>query len=109
MSTSITIPQPTTSTSGLKQWATRHPVVAFLILAYAVSWTIFLVPLLSKEGIGLVSFDIPTILPFILLASVVGLTGSAFAITALVDGRPGLRALARRFLRFFQRRSFACR
>jgi membrane protease YdiL (CAAX protease family) len=75
-------------------------VVAYLILAYAVCWTIFLVPLLSKEGVGILSFDIPTVLPFILLASLVGLTGSAFAVTAFVDGRAGVRALASRLVRW---------
>jgi uncharacterized protein len=88
------------STSGLRQWIRRHPVVAYLILAYAVCWVIFLAPLLSKEGIGLLSFDIPTVLPFVLLSSVLGLAGSAFTITALVDGRAGVRALARRYLRW---------
>ena len=89
-----------TSSSGLRQWITRHPVVTYVIMAYLVCWIIFLVPLLSKEGIGLLSFDIPTVLPFVLLASIVGLTGSAFTITAIVDGRPGVRALARRYLRW---------
>jgi uncharacterized protein len=100
VSTLTSASQSLTSSSGLRQWITRHPVVAFLILAYAVCWAIFLVPLLSKEGLGLLSFDIPTVLPFVLLSSIVGLTGSAFAVTALVDGRAGVRALARRYLRW---------
>jgi uncharacterized protein len=99
VSTLTSASQPVTSTSGLKQWITRHPVVAFLILTYAVCWAIFLIPLLSKEGLGLLSFDIPTVLPFVLLSSIVGLTGSAFAVTALVDGRAGVRTLARRLVR----------
>jgi hypothetical protein len=81
------------SRSGLKQWVTRHPVVAYLILAYAVSWSIFLIPLLSKEGIGLLAFDAPPVEVFILLVSLVGLAGSAFAVTAMVDGRAGVRTL----------------
>src|SRR5215471_2604437 len=79
------------SRSGLKQWVTRHPVMAYLVLAYAVSWSIFLIPLLSKEGIGLFAFDAPPVEIFILLVSVVGLAGSAFGVTAMIDGRSGVR------------------
>lgn len=88
------------SRTGLKQWVTRHPILAYLILAYVVSWAIFLVPVLSKEGLGLLSFDAPPVELFILLVSVIGLAGSAFAVTALVDGRAGVRTLARRYLRW---------
>jgi len=88
------------SRSGLKQWVTRHPVMAYLVLAYAVSWSIFLIPLLSKEGIGLFAFDAPPVEIFILLVSVVGLAGSAFGVTAMVDGRSGVRTLAGRYLRW---------
>jgi membrane protease YdiL (CAAX protease family) len=84
----------------LKHWITQHPIVAYLMLAFVVSWAIFLVPLLSKEGIGLVAFDAPPVELFILLVSMVGLAGSAFVVTAIVDGRPGVRALAGRYLRW---------
>jgi uncharacterized protein len=88
------------SRSGFKQWVTRHPILAYLILAYVVSWTIFLIPLLSKEGIGLLAFDAPPVQLFILLVSMVGLAGSAFTVTAMVDGRAGVRTLAGRYLRW---------
>jgi uncharacterized protein len=91
---------PPASPSALRQWITRHPVLAYLILAYAVGWTIWLVPLFSKEGIGLLPYDVPGVGVFALLASVIGLTGSAFTVTALVDGRAGVRALARRYVRW---------
>lgn len=91
---------PSAASSSLKQWIVRHPVLAYLVLAYGVSWAIFLVPLLSKSRIGLLPYDIPTVLPFVLLASALGLTGSAFTVTALVDGRVGVRALASRLVRW---------
>jgi membrane protease YdiL (CAAX protease family) len=78
----------------------RHPIAAYLILAYAVSWTIFLVPLLSREGLGIVPFDAPPVELFILLVAVVGLAGSAFTITAIVDGSAGVRTLANRYVRW---------
>ncbi len=86
--------------SALKGWISRHPVLAYLILAYAISWTIFLVPLLSRQGIGVLAFDAPPVEVFILLVSVAGLAGSAFVVTAIVDGRPGVRALASRLVRW---------
>jgi len=88
------------SRSALKQWVTRHPILAYLILAYAVSWTIFLVPLFSKEGIGIFPYDVPPVQVFILLVSVLGLAGSAFTVTAIADGRAGMRALASRYVRW---------
>jgi membrane protease YdiL (CAAX protease family) len=81
-------------------WVKRHPVLAYLILAYAVTWTIFLVPLLSREGLGVLPIAMPPVQLFILLASVVGLAGSAFLVTAVADGRPGVRALADRYTRW---------
>jgi membrane protease YdiL (CAAX protease family) len=85
--------------AALKQWVTRHPVLAYLILTFAVSWTLFTVPVFSRSGIGLLPFDVPYTI-FVLLASILGISGSAFAITAVVDGRPGVRALASRYLRW---------
>jgi membrane protease YdiL (CAAX protease family) len=91
---------PPASPSALRQWVKRHPVLAYLILAYAVSWTIFLVPLVSQEGIGVFHYDAPPVEVFILLVSVIGLAGSAFTVTGLVDGRSGVRALASRYVRW---------
>src|SRR5262249_41103262 len=88
------------SPSALRQWVTRHPVLAYLILAYAAGWAIWLIPLLSKEGIGALPYHVPFIGVFALLASVIALSGAAFTVTALVDGRAGVRALARRLVRW---------
>lgn len=86
--------------AALKQWVVRHPILAYLVLAYVVSWLIFLIPFLSREGTGILKFDAPPVEVFILLVSVIGLAGSAFAVTAIVDGRPGVRALASRYIRW---------
>lgn len=85
---------------AFKQWITRHPVLAYLILAYGVSWAIFLIPLLSTEGLGVFHYDVPPVELFILLVSVIGLAGSAFVVTAIVDGRAGVQALASRYVRW---------
>jgi uncharacterized protein len=65
-----------------------------------VSWALLLVPLFSKEGLGLLCYDAPPVQAFALLASVLGLTGSAFTVIAIVDGRLGIRALASRLVRW---------
>jgi uncharacterized protein len=90
---------PAVSGSTLKRWITRHPVLSYLIVAYLVTWTIFAIPLLSRSGIGILGFDAPPIEVFILAAAVFGLAGSAFLVTAIVDGRSGVRALASRYIR----------
>lgn len=92
--------QPATSSSAPTQWIRRHPVLAYLLLAYAVGWAILLVPLCSQEGIGLLPYDVPSVQVFALLASLFGLAGSAFMVTAVVDGRVGVRALASRLVRW---------
>ncbi len=104
MSMQHPIPAVTTATPvgvpALKGWISRHPVLAYLALAYAVCWTIFLFPLLSRGGLGILPLDAPPVEVFILLVSVVGLAGSAFVITAIVDGRSGVRLLASRLVRW---------
>lgn len=85
---------------ALTRWITSHPILAYLVLAYTVSWAIFLVPVLSRQGLGLLAFDAPPVEVFILLVSVLGLAGSAFVVTAIVDGRAGVRTLASRLIRW---------
>ena len=87
------------SGSSLKRWITRHPVLSYLVVAYVVSWIIFVIPLLSRSGIGVLGFDAPPVEVFILAVAVFGLAGSAFLVTAIVDGRPGVRTLASRYIR----------
>src|SRR5690349_5445811 len=91
---------PVASGSAATRWIRRHPVLAYLILAYTVSWLIFLVPLLSQEGLGFLAYHAPPVEIFILLVSVLGLAGSAFAVTAVVDGKAGVRRLASRLVRW---------
>ncbi len=87
------------SGSSLKRWITRHPVLSYLVVAYVVSWIIFVIPLLSRSGIGVLGFDAPPVEVFILAVAVFGLAGSPFLVTAIVDGRPGVGALASRYIR----------
>jgi membrane protease YdiL (CAAX protease family) len=54
---------------------------------------------LGKEGLGIVQADIP-FQPGVLAASILGLTGIAFLVTTIADGKPGIRSLLRRFYAF---------
>lgn len=83
----------------MRSIARRHPLAVFLTIAYAAAAAIFVVPLASANGIGLIDLELPGLAPFILLAAV-SLAASAFIATALVDGRDGVRTLRRRTFHF---------
>lgn len=92
----------TAATKGIldmRSIARRHPLAVFLTIAYAAAAAIFVVPLVSANGIGLIDLELPGLAPFILL-SAVSLAASAFIATALVDGRDGVRILRRRTFHF---------
>ncbi len=81
------------------QSATRHPVATYLVITYLLTGVVFVLPLLSRAGLGLLPIELPGVAPFILL-SAFGLALVAFLATALADGRPGVRELASRARRF---------
>lgn len=75
----------------------QHPVGAFIVMAYASAWTIFLPAILSRAGLGILPITVP-VLPLVALASLLGIALPAFVVTAIADGRPGVRALRQRYL-----------
>ena len=83
----------------IKQAISSHPVAAFLIILYPVSWVLFLPDLLGKSGFGLISVDVPYQVG-VLLATIFGLTGVAFLVTRLADGKAGTGALRRHYYQF---------
>src|SRR5262249_36015128 len=85
-----------TLSGGLVQTMRRHPVVAFFLLAYAVSWGLWLPMLLWQIPMTSERSHTPTlaILPGIAL----GVTGSAFLMTALTHGQAGVRRLWQRLV-----------
>ena len=86
-------------TRGLKQAIASHPIAAFLLILYPVSWILFLPSVLGNGGLGILSVDIPAQVG-ILLVTVFGLTGVAFLVTRIADGKPGTRALRSHYFRF---------
>jgi uncharacterized protein len=67
--------------NGLKSFVKRHPVVAYFVLAYALTWV--LAPLLTISLLlGVVGLMMPAV--------------AAIVVIALTEGRPGLQSLGRR-------------
>ena len=81
------------------QHASRHPVATYVVATYVLGGLIFTLPLLSLAGLGVLPIELPGVAPFVLL-SAIGLAVVASLVTALADGRPGVRELGSRALRF---------
>src|SRR5439155_7837198 len=86
-------------TRGLKQVIASHPIAAFLVILYLVSWLLFLPAILGKSGVGILSVDIPAQVG-ILLVTIFGLTGVAFLVTRIAYGKAGTRELRSHYFRF---------
>ena len=83
----------------------RHPLIAFFVLADGMSWLAWLPYVLSRNGLGLLPFSFPELLGTTQLLGVLpgaylGPVTAAFLVTALTEGRQGLRAWRGRLLRF---------
>ena len=98
MSTATEIQQPTTSLM-LRHLVARHPVTAFLIMAFTFAWGGMLPLLLSESGFGVLPFSLPW-QPFTAVLSIFGLALPAFLVTTATDGRTGVQDLLHRLLRW---------
>lgn len=95
----------TVTAPGLRRQITRHPLISFFVLANALSWLAWTPYILSNNGLGIWDYDFPVLLGTTQLLGVLpgaylGPIFSAFLITALVDGRPGLRRWVGRLWRW---------
>jgi CAAX protease family protein len=101
MSTATENQQPAnSSSSSLRGVVARHPVAAFLVMAFAFGWSGMLPLLLSESGpFGVLPIALPW-QPFGVILSVFGLALPAFLVTAATDGKAGVRDLLRRSLRW---------
>lgn len=85
----------------MKQFVRRHPLGTFFVLANLLSWVAWLPYVLSANGLGVWDHHFPVLLGTTQLLGVLpgaylGPVTSAFLVTALVDGRAGLRQWVRR-------------
>src|SRR5712691_11379155 len=85
--------------SSLRQSIARHPVAALLIILYPLSWVLFVPDLLGKSGFGVIPVDIPAQVG-ILLVTIFALSGVAFFVTRIADGKTGTRELRRHYYQF---------
>jgi membrane protease YdiL (CAAX protease family) len=74
-------------------------VAAFLLILYPLSWVLFLPSVLGKSGLGVLPVDIPAQVG-ILLVTIFGLTGAAFLVTRITDGKLGTNELRRHYYQF---------
>jgi uncharacterized protein len=90
---------------GLGAFVRRHGLVSFYALAYFMSWLFWLPYVLSQNGLGVLDVSFPEILGDTQLAGILpgaylGPLGTAFVVTALSEGRPGLRRWGGRLFRW---------
>jgi uncharacterized protein len=91
--------QPADPHGGLKGLLTRHPLVSFFAMVYALTWLAWSPWYLSKAGIGLLPYDGDSISDYLnTVALVLGPTLSAFIMTGVTGGRDGVRRLLRRIV-----------
>lgn len=95
MSVLPTSAQPTTIQANTTlAWVRRHPVPAFLLMVFSISWLLLLPPLLSTNGLGVLPISLP-LQPFILLTALFGLALPAALVSAALAGKAGVKALFR--------------
>ncbi len=88
MSTAIQSQQPANS-SPLRRLVARHPVAAFLVLVYAITWTVFLPVVLQARGLLVLPIDLSEGFAFnavVSIATILGVALPAFLVTAATGG-----------------------
>ena len=96
---------PRGTPGALRALLSRRPLTAFFVLAYGLSWLAWVPYLLSGNGTGVLAFSFPRVLGTsqllgVLPGAYLGPVTAALVVTALTEGRGGLRAWRGRLLRF---------
>ena len=76
----------------------RHPMLFFVLIAYGVTWIVWLPFLLSADGLGLMSFSSPLSLIVIGGLATFGPALAAFIMTGVTEGREGIYRLLRKLV-----------
>ncbi|MFG1948087.1 type II CAAX prenyl endopeptidase Rce1 family protein [Nonomuraea sp. NPDC048826] len=87
--------------SGIRGLISRRPLLSFFVLANLMSWIAWLPYILSATGLGVLDFAYPSLLGGTQLLGVLpgaylGPILSAFIVTAVTEGRDGIRRWVRR-------------
>lgn len=79
----------------------QHPLVAYFVIAYAVTWFVEGLFVLSREGRGVLPFTAPMSFAMATgIATSLGPASAAFIVTALTEGREGVDRLLRRIVQW---------
>ncbi|GII57463.1 CAAX amino protease [Planotetraspora thailandica] len=81
----------------------RSPIISYFVLAFGLSWLAWLPYLLSQNGMGLLDYRFPTVLGStqltgILPGAYLGPIAAGAIMTAVGEGRPGMRRWLSRFV-----------
>jgi membrane protease YdiL (CAAX protease family) len=82
---------------GIKALLARHPLISFFVIAYAFSWIAWSPWYLSEEGAGVLPYPVSA-QPWLAVGIFLGPTLAAFIMTAVTEGRAGVRRLLRRIV-----------
>jgi membrane protease YdiL (CAAX protease family) len=89
-------PTPSTQATrrGTRRLVRRRPLLCFFVLAYTISWLAWLPYVLSDDGLGVLRFRLAGAYLGQMIAlpgAYLGPLSAAFVVTALADGKSGLR------------------
>jgi membrane protease YdiL (CAAX protease family) len=91
-------PRPADGLAGVRGWAVRKPLTAFLVLVFGIGWPILAVAVLASHhvipGAGL------PVEVFALAVTLLVMLPAALWVTAVTEGRAGVRALLGRAFRW---------
>ncbi|GAB3210638.1 CPBP family intramembrane glutamic endopeptidase [Marinactinospora thermotolerans] len=99
----MTNPVPPGQVTGWRGLIKRRPMTSFFTLAIGLSWIAWIPYILSNHGLGLLDFELPGLASQLLLmlpGAYLGPIFSAFLVTAVADGRKGLRRWTGRLLKW---------
>ncbi|NGY61594.1 CPBP family intramembrane metalloprotease [Lentzea sp. NEAU-D13] len=94
-----------TDTTAARALVLRYPLITFFTLAFGISWLAWTPYVLSLDGLGVLNFRYPDFLignqlTAILPGAYLGPLTAAFTVTAVTEGREGLRRWRRRLFQF---------
>ena len=95
--------QAPNSSSPLREMVAHHPVAAFLVMLYTITWIIFLPVVLQGRGLLALPIDLSEGLAFnavVAIASIPGVALPASLVSAATGGKDGVRDLLGRCLRW---------
>lgn len=90
----------TTHFSPGRAWLQNHSLIAYFLLAFGISWLLELPVTFSQSGIGLLPYHLPSFLTSLSPGIPLGPTGAAFLLTALLEGKPGVIRLLKRYIQW---------